>query len=981
MESDWIVDQLDKIAYGYLKQNCPENTCYGTLAVYRIMFTVSLFHLSLSAMTYGATTSRGIQGGIQNGFWGPKFLFLVFGCIACFFIPNAFFEVWGKYIAIVGAVLFMLFQMFLLVDFAHSITETLLERWENTDNSVWGAVLATLTFGALGAALVMTILGYVYFGTPACRLNQTFLSLNLVASVLLCLASLSDVVREHNPSSGLAQAAVVVVYSTYLVCSAMSSEPTPAPGSTTPSCNPLSASGAAQTTTVVLGALLTFAVVSYSTTSSAMRGTVFGGGADDGYGAVETGVEDDGDEDDRYPTDDEKQGSVYSYSFYHFVFAIAAMYVAMLVTNVSLQWVAPGHPYGFAQQPLLVWMDIFATSSDMSKEGRIAVNCWFLMSTLQDTLYDAGTRALLEVETRIRKADSKEGAVLLFIPFLRKWNHPTVVTSTLLKIAGTTMSVSVSFAVVSILLQDLFHLSSNPVKFSLIHVIDTTKHLVPYNLQSGDFVPRISRVLESNDIVARAAAIRILGLLCTRIMDRPDLHHAVRLALSSQNICEVESAIFAADRLCGRSKTFRGNVMETVVGMIDAALHTLTQIATRSQYLKPSISGFFLRTLLSTPVAEEASVIALLQSMIVLQHPQMGQTHEAFVDSLLSQANSPSPAVQVLAFRLLRSTIRASMQQPNLDKVIVTIKDFAFTELEVLGELILLLTEMRERRPDLSDLPHILSEYIVTATRALSALPTPVSRNSSAVAFSSMIRLAALLPSSQAIIAPTLLWAASARDLPLTPECRAKFAKGVRDVAIGGALPKEMVSAVIASIGFVHSDKRGRASTVPLLQSLLRHYQTRTLSDPSRLTILHTLRSTNAIETLTNWDVYTVSCLAASVGAFEFAGNMFGKLAKVRFCLAEGAVVHDPQTRWDDSKLVRGIAAVERVGIQLSKLFLIARVEFLQTLRAILKLLRAKMIQQLHSPAEALLKLSKVRYALLARRFGRIDKQTEEHIL
>ncbi|KXS20326.1 TMS membrane protein/tumor differentially expressed protein [Gonapodya prolifera JEL478] len=333
MESDWVVNQLDKVAQGYLKQNCPENTCYGTLAVYRIMFTLSMFHLILSACTYGATTSRGVQGGIQNGYWGPKFIFLVFGCVGCFFIPNGFFEFWGKYIAIVGAVLFMLFQMFLLVDFAHSLTEMLLAQWEDSDNQIWGFLLAVLTFGGLALALIMTILGFVYFGTPECHLNQVFLSVNLVAAFVLCLISISEAVREFNPSSGLAQASVVVVYATYLVCSAMSSEPTPAPGSGTTSCNPLSSSDAAQTTTVVLGALLTFAVVSYSTTSSAMKGTVFGG-ADEGYVGLETNVEDGGDDDDdRYPTDDEKQGSVYSYSFYHFVFAIAAMYVAMLVTN------------------------------------------------------------------------------------------------------------------------------------------------------------------------------------------------------------------------------------------------------------------------------------------------------------------------------------------------------------------------------------------------------------------------------------------------------------------------------------------------------------------------------------------------------------------------------------------------------------------------------------------------------------------------
>jgi hypothetical protein len=117
MESDWIITQLDRLAWGYLKLNCPENSCYGTLAVYRLMFASSLYHTVLALVMIGQKDSRGARGALQNGYWGPKFLSVIALSVLAFFIPNGFFMFWGSYIALAGAAVFVLFQMFLLVDF------------------------------------------------------------------------------------------------------------------------------------------------------------------------------------------------------------------------------------------------------------------------------------------------------------------------------------------------------------------------------------------------------------------------------------------------------------------------------------------------------------------------------------------------------------------------------------------------------------------------------------------------------------------------------------------------------------------------------------------------------------------------------------------------------------------------------------------------------------------------------------------------
>ncbi len=78
--------------------------------------------------------------------------------------------------------------------------------------------------------------------------------------------SIIPAVQEVNPKSGLAQSAMVAIYATYLVASAISSEPTSDPNVSS-ICNPLEQQGKTETTTVFLGSLFTFLVLVYSTSS------------------------------------------------------------------------------------------------------------------------------------------------------------------------------------------------------------------------------------------------------------------------------------------------------------------------------------------------------------------------------------------------------------------------------------------------------------------------------------------------------------------------------------------------------------------------------------------------------------------------------------------------------------------------------------------------------------------------------------------
>ncbi|KAG0171879.1 hypothetical protein DFQ30_003407 [Apophysomyces sp. BC1015] len=274
--------------------------------------------------------------------------------------------------------MFILFGLVLLVDFAHSWTERCLENWEMAESDRWKYVLIVGTLLMYAGAITLTGIMYGFFATNGCSLNQFFVTINLVLCFLITLLCITPAVQEANSRSGLSQASIVVIYCTYLVLSAVANEPSDQ------QCNPLHRSQGPQTTTVILGAIFTFLAVAYSTSRAATQGDKLSSPSREHLltvverGAMpQSALDDDHDE-----LDDEKDGSAYNYSFFHFVFAIAAMYVAMLLTNwntIAMDSAdAPEHPDGdivqIGQSYTAVWVKI--TSSWLCH----LLYCWTLIA-------------------------------------------------------------------------------------------------------------------------------------------------------------------------------------------------------------------------------------------------------------------------------------------------------------------------------------------------------------------------------------------------------------------------------------------------------------------------------------------------------------------------------------------------------------------------------------------------------------------------
>ncbi|KAI7901123.1 serine incorporator/TMS membrane protein [Cokeromyces recurvatus] len=375
MLSNWAIKQLEHLTLDYMKFDCAEGSCYGVIGVHRVSFALVLFHAILGCLLIGVHDSRQKRAAIQNGWWGPKILAWIILLVISFFIPSGFFMGWGNYVALFGAAIFILFGLVLLVDFAHSWTERCMENYEYQESNIWKYILIIGTLLMFAGAITLTGIMYGFFATNGCSLNQFFVTLNLILCVFVTLLCISPRIQEGNPRSGLSQASIVVIYCTYLVLSAVANEPNDK------ECNPLRRSIGPQTTSIVLGAIFTFLAVAYSTSRAATQdGALISRSSGrprlDDYepldtssavplmanqveagvqrmntqnarehliAAVEAGAlprsvlyeeenEDDSDSniDDK---DDERYGSLYNYAFFHFVFAIAAMYVSMVLTN------------------------------------------------------------------------------------------------------------------------------------------------------------------------------------------------------------------------------------------------------------------------------------------------------------------------------------------------------------------------------------------------------------------------------------------------------------------------------------------------------------------------------------------------------------------------------------------------------------------------------------------------------------------------
>uniref|UniRef100_A0A4W4DX47 Uncharacterized protein n=2 Tax=Electrophorus electricus TaxID=8005 RepID=A0A4W4DX47_ELEEL len=338
----------------------------GYKAVYRVCFGMGMCYIPLSLLMINVKNSRDPRAAIHNGFWFFKIAAIIAVTVGAFYIPEGPFTQTWFIVGICGAFCFILIQLVLLVDFAHSWNESWYYKMANESSRRWCCALLAVTglnYTLSFAAIVLMFL--IYTQPKECALNRFFISFNMLLCIIASVVSVLPKVQEHHETSGLLQSSLITLYTMYLTWSAVTNEPdhmcNPSLLSifqqiTIPTSSPLENQTAVTINKAeelelsslylqwwdvqkIVGLAISVLCILYSSirTSStsqvnklmlASTNTVTLG--DSNVGST---MEMEEASTTKYVQDNERDSVQYNYSFYHFMLFLASLYIMMTLTN------------------------------------------------------------------------------------------------------------------------------------------------------------------------------------------------------------------------------------------------------------------------------------------------------------------------------------------------------------------------------------------------------------------------------------------------------------------------------------------------------------------------------------------------------------------------------------------------------------------------------------------------------------------------
>ncbi|XP_073731910.1 serine incorporator 1 isoform X2 [Misgurnus anguillicaudatus] len=167
-----------------------------------------------------------VQCEIFIGFWCFKIGTMVAVIVGAFYIPEEPFTRMWFIVGTCGAFCFILIQLVLLIDFAHSWNESWVDKMEKENTKYWYIALLSVMVLNYTLSCTAAVLFYcIYTQAEGCVLNKFIITFNLLLCVMASALSVLPKVQEYQPRSGLLQSSIMTLYTMYLTWSAMTSEP------------------------------------------------------------------------------------------------------------------------------------------------------------------------------------------------------------------------------------------------------------------------------------------------------------------------------------------------------------------------------------------------------------------------------------------------------------------------------------------------------------------------------------------------------------------------------------------------------------------------------------------------------------------------------------------------------------------------------------------------------------------------------------
>ncbi|XP_074078713.1 integrator complex subunit 7 [Macrotis lagotis] len=253
--------------------------------------------------------------------------------------------------------------------------------------------------------------------------------------------------------------------------------------------------------------------------------------------------------------------------------------------------------------------------------------------------------ALMELDKGLRSGKLGEQceAVVRFPRLFQKYPFPILINSAFLKLA------------------DVFRVGNNFLRLCVLKVTQQSEKHLEKILNVDEFVKRIFSVIHSNDPVARAITLRMLGSLASIIPERKNAHHSIRQSLDSHDNVEVEAAVFAAANFSAQSKDFAAGICNKISEMIqglatpvDLKLKLIPILQHMHHDASLASSARQLLQQLVTSYPSTKMVIVTLHTFTLLAASSLVDTPKQIQLLLQYLKNDPRKAVKRLAIQDLK---------------------------------------------------------------------------------------------------------------------------------------------------------------------------------------------------------------------------------------------------------------------------------------------------------------------------------------